>query len=117
MRSISVVAGILSVGLIYVLGRLAFGKWGGLLAAALLAVWSMHVDYSQEARAYSLLFFFTLLTSVGLLHYAEILRAQRVGAVGTRSDSGALALAMFGVGNVLSFYTHVVSIYWIGLPA
>ena len=74
-------------------------------------------DYSQEARAYSLLFFFTLLTSVGLLHYAEILRAQRVGAVGTRSDSGALALAMFGVGNVLSFYTHVVSIYWIGLTS
>jgi hypothetical protein len=117
MRSISVVAGILSIGLIYVLGRLAFGKWGGLLAAALLAVWSMHVDYSQEARAYSLLFFFTLLTSVGLLYYAEILRARRVGGVGTGSDRGMLALAMFGVGNVLSFYTHVVSVYWIVLTS
>ena len=56
VRSISVAAGVTSVGLIYLLGRLAFGASGGLLAAALLAVWSAHVDYSQEARVQPAIF-------------------------------------------------------------
>src|SRR5262245_59370438 len=60
VRSISVVAGVMSVALMFLVARLAFGMGGGLLAAALLAVWSAHVDYSQEVRAYSLLFFLTL---------------------------------------------------------
>lgn len=116
MRSISVVAGVLSVALMYALGRLAFGRWGGMLAAALLAIWSMHVDYSQEARAYSLLFLFTLLTSVGLYYYADRLKSEAVGESG-QAWRRAAALAMFGAGNVLSFYTHVVSVYWIALTS
>ena len=116
VRSISVAAGVMSVGLIYVLGRLAFGATGGLLAAALLAVWTAHVDYSQEARAYSLLFFLSLLTSLGLLHYARVL--QRTAEPG-RSDAGRrqVALVLFGVGNVLSFYTHIIAIAWIVLSS
>jgi uncharacterized membrane protein len=109
IRSISVVAGVLSVGLMYVLGRLAYGKGGGLLAAALLAVWSIHVDYSQEARAYSLLFFFTLLTSVGFLYYASLLSRE------SASRNRLIALALFGIGDVLGFYTHMASVFWIAL--
>lgn len=109
IRSISVVAGVLSVGLMYVLGRLAYGKAGGLLAAALLAVWSIHVDYSQEARAYSLLFSFTLLTSVGFLYYANLLKGEGVGR------NRLIALVLFGIGDVLSFYTHMASVFWIAL--
>jgi mannosyltransferase len=114
IRSISFVAGVISVGLMYFVGRLAFGAAGGLLAAALLSVWSVHIDYSQEARAYSLLFLLTLLTSLGLLYYAQLL--QREPEQG-RSHAGRrrLALALFGTGNVLSFYTHVVSTFWIVL--
>ena len=115
VRSISVVAGVMSVGLMYLLGRLAFGTAGGLLAAALLAVWSAHVDYSQEARAYSLLFFLTLLTSFGLVYYAHLLRQE--AAEPGKADPGRrlFALALFGIGNVLSFYTHVVATFWIVL--
>lgn len=109
IRSISVVAGVLSVGLMYVLGRLAYGKAGGLLAAALLAVWSIHVDYSQEARAYSLLFFFTLLTSVGFLYYANLLSREGAGR------NRLIALALFGIGDVFGFYTHMASVFWIAL--
>lgn len=109
IRSISLVAGVLSVGLMYVLGRLAYGKAGGLLAAALLAVWSSHVDYSQEARAYSLLFFFTLLTSVGFLYYASLSKAEGAGR------SRLIALVLFGIGDVLGFYTHMASVFWIAL--
>jgi hypothetical protein len=115
IRSISLVAGILSVGLIYALGRLAFGPAGGLLAAALLAVWRSHVDYSQEARAYSLLFLFTLLTSVGFLYYASTVARPADAAMASRQSR--YALAMFGIGNVLAFYTHVVSVFWIALTS
>src|SRR5687767_3507897 len=54
IRGISIVAGVAAVGLMYAFGRLAFGKSAGLIAALLMAVWTAHVDYSQEARAYAL---------------------------------------------------------------
>jgi mannosyltransferase len=113
IRSISVVAGVMSVGVMYLVGRLAFGAAGGLLAAALLAVWSSHVDYSQEARAYSVLFLLTLLTSLGLLYYAHLL--HREAADPDKADAGGrrFALVLFGLGNVLSFYTQLISIFWI----
>jgi mannosyltransferase len=117
VRSISVVAGVLSVGLIYLVGRLAFGAAGGLLAAALLAVWSAHVDYSQEARAYSLLFLLTLLPSLGLLYYARVLRQAAVQPDRSNDRRRRLALAVFCVGNVLSFYTHLIATVWIVLTS
>jgi hypothetical protein len=117
VRSISVIAGVLSVGLMFLVARLAFGVVGGLLAAALLAVWSAHVDYSQEARAYSLLFFLTLLTTLGLLSYATDAhgRDARPDESGTRRRQ--FALALFCIGNILSFYTHVIATFWIVLTS
>ena len=114
IRSISLVAGVMSVGVMYLLGRLAFGAAGGLLTAALLAVWTPHVDYSQEARAYSVLFLLTLLTTLGLLYYAHLLHWEAAEPDKARSGR-RLALVLFGLGNVLSFYTHVTSIFWIVL--
>src|SRR4029453_17993107 len=102
VRSISVAAGVMSVGRIYVLGRLAFGATGGLLAAALLAVWTVHVDYSQEARAYSLLFFLTLLTSLGVLCYGRALNLTTVASL--PNARRRVPLILFALGNVLSFY-------------
>jgi hypothetical protein len=116
VRSISVIAGVMSVGLIYLVGRLAFGAAGGLIAAALLAVWTIHVDYSQEARAYSLLFFLTLLTSLGLLCYARALHGPMEPG-GADARRRRVALVLFAVGNVLSFYTHVVATVWIILTS
>lgn len=103
IRSISIVCGVASVGLTYVLGRKGFGPRGGLIAAALLAVWTAHVDYSQEARAYSLLFMLTLAASVGVLTYA-----QATTAAGRR-----WGLALLAMGDVLSFYTHLTAAFWI----
>lgn len=112
VRSISLVAGILSVLAIYWVGRLAFGRGGGLLAAALLAVWPAHVDYSQEARAYSLLFLLTLCSAAGLLWwFRESGREEgrRIGPLPARHA----ALALFATATTLTFYTHLVSIFWI----
>jgi 4-amino-4-deoxy-L-arabinose transferase-like glycosyltransferase len=114
VRSISLVAGILSVAAIYWVGRLALGRSAGLLAAALLAVWPAHVDYSQEARAYSLLFLLTLLSAAGLLWWFRASGKEdgaRIGPVRARHA----ALALFATATTLSFYTHLVSIFWIPL--
>ncbi len=116
MRAISVVAGVMSVGLMFLLGRLAFGVAGGLIAAALLAVWSAHVDYSQEARAYSVLFFLTLLASLGLVYYVQLLRHGEQPGISNRGRR-RLALALFCVGNVLGFYTHLIASFWIALTS
>lgn len=103
IRSISIVCGVISVGLMYVLGRIAFGARGGLIAAALLSVWTAHVDFSQEARAYSLLIMLTLAAGIGVLAYV---RAETSG--GRR-----LGLALLAVSNVLAFYTHLTAAFWI----
>jgi len=58
-RSASVLCGILTVGLIYVLGRQAFDTTTGLWAAWLAAVCPPLVYYSQEARMYAWLVLLT----------------------------------------------------------
>jgi len=50
----SVIFGVLSIWLIYKVGRLFFGKREGLISAFLLSISTMHIHYSQEARMYSL---------------------------------------------------------------
>ncbi len=59
LRSLSVIFGVLSVYLTYLIAG-AFGKKAGLLSATLLAVNGLHIYYSQEARMYSMSVFFVL---------------------------------------------------------
>ncbi len=54
--------GILSVAIFYRLGRVLFGNTVGLIAALLLCTSSFHLLYSQEARSYSQLAFFSLVS-------------------------------------------------------
>lgn len=108
MRSISVVFGVLQLIPMYAAGRILFGRAGGLLAAALLAVWSSHVDYSMEARTYGLFGFVTLVGFTGL-----ILFLRTAATNGSRREL-MLGLALFAVGNVLSFYAHMISVFSIG---
>ena len=116
MRAISTAAGVGAVLGMYVLGRLCFGTAGGLLAAALLAVWTSHVEYSQEARAYALLFLLSLVASIGVVLHAKTLHEEaRGGADG--AGRRRLGLALFALANTLSFYTHVVSALWIALTS
>jgi hypothetical protein len=56
----SVVFGILAVPLLYRVGRRWLGQRSGLLAALLLAVCPFHLLYSQDARMYTMLCFFSL---------------------------------------------------------
>jgi mannosyltransferase len=53
LRLPSVLWGVVSVGLLYLLGRRWADEWTGSVAALLLALAPMHVWFSQEARMYA----------------------------------------------------------------
>ena len=58
----SVIFGLLSITLVYKIGTLFFGRREGLISAFLLSISTMHIQYSQEARMYSLAMFLSLLS-------------------------------------------------------
>ena len=64
VRSLSVLFAIASVPVTYLLGRRLFDSRVGLIAAALLAVNAYQVQYSQDARSYSLMVLLCLLSSL-----------------------------------------------------
>jgi mannosyltransferase len=63
VRVLSVLPGIASIPVMYLLGRRLFGRGAGLLSALLLAVSTCAVVYSQEARAYSWLVLGTMVST------------------------------------------------------
>ena len=70
VRLLSVIPGVLSIPLMYLLGRRLFGGTTGVLAAALLALNACAIAVSQEARAYSFVVLAVLLSTylfVGLI--------------------------------------------------
>lgn len=60
LRIPSAIAGIISIILIYLLGRRIYSVWEGLISSAFMAVLWFPIYYSQEARAYSLLLLFSI---------------------------------------------------------
>ena len=63
VRLLSVLPGILSIPVMYLLGGRWFGRRSGILAAALLALSPCAIGVSQEARAYSFLVLAVLLST------------------------------------------------------
>ncbi|MCH7518411.1 MAG: glycosyltransferase family 39 protein [Candidatus Dadabacteria bacterium] len=88
----SAIFGSFSIIAIYSVGRFLFNKNVGLLAALILATSVFHIKYSQEARAYSLLAFLTL---VSYYFYLKIGSSkQRSYFVG------------YVISSILLLYTH-----------
>ena len=77
VRSFSVLFAVASVPAIYLLGRQLFDSRVGLIAAALLAVNAYLVQYSQDARSYSLMVLLGLLSSL----YSRSAVASRPAAI------------------------------------
>jgi uncharacterized membrane protein len=71
VRLLSVVFGVAASLVIYQVGRLALNEKSARIAALLLAVNAFHVEYSQEARGYSLAVFSALLSSYFFLKSAS----------------------------------------------
>jgi len=92
LRSLSALAGLLTVPVAYAIGRrAAVGTVGaGLAAAALVAVNPLLVWFSQEARSYALA---TLLSAVALLLFLHALDDRRGRWLAGWTLAAALALA------------------------
>ncbi|MGA9797712.1 MAG: glycosyltransferase family 39 protein [Terriglobales bacterium] len=100
IRSLSVLFGVLAIPAIYLLGERLFDRPTGLVAAALLSVHSFHIQWSQEARAYSLL---TLL----LVMAAYLL----VCAMQSKEEKSTGYWIAFAVTAALSFYAHIFAVF------
>lgn len=99
LRSLSLLCGIATIGLIAILGyRLPGARWCGLLAAAGMAVSQQGVYYSQEARSYA---FYTMLV---------VLLVLWVEAISRRERDSRLWIAGFLL-MLLLVYTHYMGSY------
>ncbi|HSS05104.1 MAG TPA: glycosyltransferase family 39 protein [Solirubrobacterales bacterium] len=103
LRSLSALAGVATVPVAYLLGAELRGRRAGIVAAALVAVNPMLLWYSQEARGYALLAFFT---AVAALYFVRALDAGR------RHDFNA-----WGIASALALATHYFAIFPIALEA
>lgn len=93
VRLPSVIAGLLTPGVAYALGREMFGRAQGLLAALFVALSAVHISHSQDARPYVFLALFT-----GLSVYC-LLVAER-----TAERRWWLAFAASTIANLLMTY-------------
>jgi mannosyltransferase len=71
VRLLSVIPGVLSIPLMYVLGARLFGRSVGVLSAVLFALSTCAVSVSQDARAYSLLLLLVLLSTWLFVQWME----------------------------------------------
>ena len=71
IRSLSAVAGALSVPLLYVIGRRLFSPTAALIGAATLALSPFHIWLSQEARGFTVLVLFGFVALYALLRALE----------------------------------------------
>ena len=68
-RLLSVVAGTLTIPVVYAMGRKMFDPWAGLVASGALALSPLHVWYSQEARQYAVTVLLVALSYYALLSF------------------------------------------------
>jgi mannosyltransferase len=89
VRMLSALCGILTIPMVYLLGRQMADERVGLVGALILAVSPFHVRFSQEARMYAVL---TLSASLVLYASAKLLGARERG-VAFAGSRGALSRA------------------------
>ena len=97
LRSLSVLFGLATIPAVYVLGDRFLGRKAGLASAALLAVHSFHIRYSQEARSYSLLVLLLVLST----HFYLL-------AVQSPRQNGYWVA--YTLASVLAVYAHVFAV-------
>lgn len=106
LRSLSAVAGVLTIPVAYLIGQELRGRRAGLLAAALVAVNPMMLWYSQEARAYALL---ALFCAASLLYCLRALQRERA--------EGKRDLVLWGVFSALALATHYFAVFPLAVEA
>ncbi|ETA67437.1 Dolichyl-phosphate-mannose-protein mannosyltransferase [Methanolobus tindarius DSM 2278] len=97
LRFPSVIFGTLTIPVTYFLGYRLFGREEGIIAAFLLSISMMHLWYSQEARMYSQMVFFSALS----LYFFYI-------AVHTNSKTNWVA---YVVSSAMAFFSHYYAVF------
>lgn len=92
-RFISMTFGVISIPLLYWLGKQIAGSKTGLIAAALLALSPIHIFHSQYGRHYSLFVFFVILSMAGFLKVYDQPSNRKYGI-------------FYCISSILLVYTH-----------
>ena len=100
MRSLSMLASVLTVPLVYVIGRELFDRGCGMLAALVFALSPMQVHYAQEARTYALL---SLPVGAVLWALARFMR----------NDQRRRILCAYAAGAVIAIYCHATAVLFL----
>lgn len=118
VRSLSALAGTLTIPAIYAVGRMLFGCLAGFLAAALVAASPLYIWYSQETRTYAQLTFLGLVAAWLLLKVLTEQGARRrrwywvgllfaAAGVSLSHMTGVLLLAVLAVAFVLGWVAWI----------
>ncbi|MBU0547300.1 MAG: glycosyltransferase family 39 protein [Candidatus Omnitrophica bacterium] len=102
LRFPSMIFGILSILLIYHLGRIIFNRRVGIISAFILAISPMCVWYSQEARGYSLS---VLLTMLVVYFFYVILKSHKLSYI-----KGFIVVSILAINNnYISLYSIITA--------
>jgi uncharacterized membrane protein len=99
VRSLSACLGIITVALVYVVGKELFDRRTGLIAAFLLAISTFALWISQDDRPYSLLM---ALSALSFLFFVRILRADKPSKT---------LVSLYCLANILLLYTHIYGVF------
>ena len=112
-RFLSLIFGVLTVPLIYAVGRRLLGTQSGLLASGLVAISPLFLWYSQEARMYTLVTFLCLLSTYLLLRIMRGQRKQPLLWAGYVLSNAMAVYAHFYAFFVLAFQTLFLLAWWV----
>jgi len=110
VRALSALFGVLTVVIVYALGRELFSPRVGLLSALLLGLSPLHIWYSQETRMYVMVTMLGLLASYVLL---LALRRQQPGYWLSYEVVSALALYTHYFALFVLLFQGLFAIYWL----
>jgi uncharacterized membrane protein len=99
LRLPSAILGSCSVLMIYTVGKMLFSRTVGTLSSLILAISVFHIEYSQEARAYSLMAFLTLLSFYFFIR-----------TIGGSKKAYTIA---YVISSVLLMYSHFYGVFFI----
>jgi len=102
VRSLSACFGIISVLLLYKVGRALFDRQVGMVASILMAISAFTIAYSQEARPYALMLMLTLLS---FFFFIRILKTE---------IKSKAHIVLYTLVNILLAYTHIFGLFIIG---
>jgi len=108
LRGLSVVPGVLSVGLVYAFARKLFTRGIALGASLYQCISSFQIYYSQEVRTFAFLEFFLLLAGLALWNALET-GSTESGSAWRRF----LYFSGYTLAGALSLYAHFIAIFFL----